>query len=151
MEKIGLKNKQMTATGLILALALAYPAMQVGKWFSNNLWTATQEAIFEQSKEITRVYGPMLPITIGAKAVYAVGTDICPGQERNTMRFLFGEKANTGMSQCIVVAPTTEKVRVTLLSDGALGPTEEWTVEREGYRTSFRRPDGSFVIANAAK
>ena len=147
MSSLTTPNKRHAALAcFILGVALVYPAWQAGQWLANNLWASIEAQTRDQVKRMTLVVGPMLPITIDGMTVHALGTDICPGQESKSIRVLFGESANAGMPQCIVVTPTTEKVRVSLLGNGSLGKTEEWTVQRDADRTSFRRPNGAFVI-----
>lgn len=142
-----LSKRRVQVVGSMLALALAYPVWQVGEWMVNSFWTATKNAVSEQAKRITLVVGPMLPVTIGGETVHALGTDTCPAQDSEVMRRLFGEPPSAGMPQCIVVTPSTARVRVRLLANGAPATTEEWTVVRDGDRVSFRRPDGSPIVA----
>ncbi len=145
-----ISRNRIAAVGLVLFLSLFYPAWQSGKWIANHFWAAVTESVGEQVKPVTLVVGPMLPINVGSKTAYALGSDVCPGQQSDAMRLVFGEPINAGMHQCIVVTATTTKVRVSLLVNGALVTTEEWVVERDAGRVSFRRPDGSPVVAAEA-
>lgn len=66
---------------------------------------------------------------------------------QRVMRTFLGESGDAGKPECIVVSPTTSSVHVKLFSKDAYGIGEEWVVARDAERVSFRRPDGSPVIA----
>lgn len=72
------------------------------------------------------------------------GKDKCPPAKTNVMTSIIGTDSNDDKRSCIVIAPDTERVSVTVgFRDG---PTDEvWTVERSGDRIMLRRADGSYL------
>ena len=131
---------------VVVSTVLLFPAWQVGKWLASSFWTATAETIREHASAMTLVIGKPVRMLGDGGTVLVLGTDVCPGQESSTVRALFGEVANAGQRECIVVQPTTTKVRVMLLAKGEPGRAEEWTVDRNANRVSFRNSNGSPVI-----
>lgn len=127
------------------SLVLLYPALQVSEWLAR----ATTETIREQASAMTLVIGKHVRVLGDGGTVLVLGTDVCPGQESSTVRALFGEVANAGQRECIVVHPTTTNVRVMLLAKGEPGRVEEWTVDRTADRVSFSA-NGSPVILTEA-
>lgn len=141
-------KKRAMVLGGMLAIALAYPITQIAGWLANRFVATAMDALRDQNKQITLVVGKVLTINIDGKAVRAIGSDICPGQQGPTMRLMFGETVDAGQPECIVVEPTTKKVKVTLAAHGQPLRSEEWAVERDADRVAFRRPNGSPVIVS---
>lgn len=150
MSMIAIKSHRTMVIGWIVGLVLAYPALHLGKWLGNHVSDSFTRAFSEQAESMTLVFGPMMPITIDGKAAKALGINVCPSHQGDNVRWLFGESAHAGVQQCIVVTPETKKVWVSLLVDGSLGPSEEWTVERDGGKVALKRPNGSYVMAAIA-
>jgi hypothetical protein len=148
-----MKMKQMTKRhaivfGGMLAIAMAYPITQISGWLASRFVASVTETLREQNKQITLVIGKVLTINIDGKTVQVFGSDLCPEQESTTMRVMFGETVDAGQAQCFVVEPTTTKVKITLAAHGQSQRVEEWTVERDAERLSFRRPNGSPVVVS---
>lgn len=141
-------KKRAIVLGGMLAIVLAYPISQISGWLASRFVATAMEALREQNKQITLVVGKVLTINIDGNTVQAVGADICPEQQSSTMRLMFGETVDAGQPECIVVEPTTKRVKVTLAAHSEPLRTEEWTVERDADRVSFRRPNGSPVIVS---
>lgn len=150
MALVKIERRQQIATlgGVILTLALFYPCWRAGVWFSEKAWNVIETSVDDRANQTTLVVGPVLRISSTGGSAFALGHDICPGQDSHAMRMLLGEPADAGTPQCIVVTPTTSSVRVSVIADGAIGLAEEWTVKRKAGGVLFRRPDGSLVISN---
>lgn len=97
-----------------------------------------------EGKPITLVFAPGYRINIVGKPVPVSGFDKCPPPDE-AMAKLFGAESLSEEANCIVIKPDAKSVEVTLgLPDGPV--REKWSVERNGDRTSLRRPDGLLVV-----
>lgn len=95
-------------------------------------------------KPITLVIAPGYRINIVGRPVPVFGFDKCP-QPDEAMAKLFGAESLTEEDNCTVIKPDAKSVEVTVgLPDGPV--REKWSVERNGDRTSLRRPDGLLVV-----
>lgn len=84
---------------------------------------------------MTVVVQPGYEILVNGQEVQVFGKDECPLSS-----------PVEGARQCIVIAPETKTVSVTVVLPG--GPVDEvWTVERSGVSTMLRRADGSYLAA----
>lgn len=85
-------------------------------------------------------------VIVGGRPASIFGRDTCPPSNTKFMTALFGPSADDGTSSCVVIAPDTKTVVVTVGTPD--GTTDEvWTVERSGDRTMLRRADGSPIAA----
>ncbi|HFK2002878.1 TPA: hypothetical protein ACGW3W_002173 [Pseudomonas aeruginosa] len=84
---------------------------------------------------MTVVVEPGYKMLVNGQAAQVFGKDECPPSS-----------PDEGKRLCIVVAPETKAVPVTLVLPG--GPVDEvWTVERSADWTMLRRADGSYLAA----
>ncbi|HBO7964372.1 TPA: hypothetical protein L5C46_002829 [Pseudomonas aeruginosa] len=84
---------------------------------------------------MTVVVQPGYKMLVNDQAAQVYGKDECPPSS-----------PDGGKRLCIVIAPQTRTVPVTVVLPG--GPVDEvWTVERAADRTMLRRADGSYLAA----
>lgn len=95
---------------------------------------------------MTLVFHSGYKMVVDGREAPIFGKDECPPANTNFMTSIFGADSEDGTRSCVVIAPDTKTVSVTVgLPDG---PTDEvWTVERSGDRTMLRRADGSYLAA----
>jgi hypothetical protein len=95
---------------------------------------------------MTLVFRSGYKMIVDGREAPILGKDVCPPANSKFMTSIFGADFEDGKRSCIVIAPETETVSVTVgLPEG---PTDEvWTVERSGDRTMLRRADGSYLAA----
>lgn len=93
----------------------------------------------------TLVFKPGYKMLVGDQPAPVFGSQECPPGDEG-MRALMGPDPDEGKPICVVIAPDTETVSVTV--GFPEGPSVEiWTVERSGDRTMLRRADGSYLAA----
>lgn len=124
---------------LVLALGLSGcdAAMELG---------AQVAKIAPEHEPITVVIHSGYKMVVNGRAAPIFGKDQCPPANSDFMTEIFGSDPDAGQRSCIVIAPDTKTVSVTVgMPDG---PTAEiWNVERTGDRTMLRRADGSYLAA----
>lgn len=119
---------------LALGLSGCDAAKELGTTFAKN----------SDHVPMTLVFNSGYKILVDGREVPLFGKDECPPANTNAMTSIFGPDSEDGKRSCVVIAPDTKTVSVTVgLSDG---PTDEiLTVERSGDRTMLRRADGSYL------
>lgn len=91
------------------------------------------------------VLSPGYKMKVGKEVAPVFGNGECPSADKS-MRMLFGPNPDEGQLTCIVIAPETKEVFVTVgLREGAT--REIWKVERSGGRIMLRRADGSYLAS----
>lgn len=102
---------------------------------------------------ISIVLPPGYPVALDGKKALVFGNNDCLGGDP-MMDALFGPDPYAGKSSCVVLAPDTQFVTVTLVDPKEHTLTREvWDVVRGGERRdaiTLRRQDGSFVVSHEA-
>lgn len=94
---------------------------------------------------MTLIFKSGYKVIVGGKPASVFGKDPCPGNTK-IMTAIFGTSADDGTRSCVVIAPDTKTVAVTVaMRDGTTD--EIWTVVRSGDRTMLQRADGTFIAA----
>jgi hypothetical protein len=142
------RNKAWMATlGTLLTISIA---LFMGGVLANPIEEAKnqlKQQIAHQSSQMTLVFGSLLRLPNEKQRTIVQGLDVCPAQESDLMRHLFGETGNAGRHECLVVSPSSERVLVRVFSAGKPYRVEEWKVQRDNGRIGFQRSDGSSVVA----
>lgn len=84
---------------------------------------------------VTVVVQPGYKMLVNSQTAQVFGKDECPPSS-----------PDEGKRLCIVIAPETKTVPVTVVLTGG-SVDEVWTVERSADRTMLRRADGSYLAA----
>ncbi|MFL1449440.1 hypothetical protein ACI77O_13665 [Pseudomonas tritici] len=122
---------------LILALALSLSGCDAEKELGSQVGKSSDHA------PITLFIKPGYKMLVSGQPAPVFGSQKCPPADTDMWK-LVGPDSDEGMPTCIVIAPDTETVSVTV--GFPKGPAaENWTVERSGDRTMLRRPDGSYL------
>ena len=128
----------------VIALCLSGWASQAHQKIASEF----HQILNQHASRITYVISAPLKIHGFESNVMASGTDVCPKQEHDAMRALFGDSTDAGEHTCFVVSSETERLSARVYVQNSPVKTEEWVVVRDDGRVSFRRLDGSPVLAS---
>jgi hypothetical protein len=99
-----------------------------------------------KSHQMTLVIPSGYKMIVGGQQAKVYGAEECPPAS-DFVKFLFGPDPDEGVKSCVVIAPDTKTVTVTVgLPSGA--SKETWAVERKDDRVMLRRADGSLLAAS---
>ncbi|WP_147464699.1 hypothetical protein [Pseudomonas cannabina] len=130
----------MKTVPLLLVLALGLSGCDAAKEQGANVTKNSDRA------PMTLVFKSGYKMLVDGQEVPIFGKDECPPANTNVMTSIFGPDPDDGQRTCVVIAPDTKTVSVSVgLSEGPADET--WTVERSGGRTMLRRADGSYLAA----
>jgi len=122
---------------LVLVLALSLSGCDAAKELG------AQVARNSDHPPMTLVIKPAYKMLVGGQPAPVFGSQKCPPGDKK-MRALVGPDPDEGMPKCVVIAPDTKTVSVTVgLPNGP--SVETWTVERSGDHTMLRRADGTLL------
>ncbi|WP_034302933.1 hypothetical protein [Herbaspirillum sp. RV1423] len=129
----------MKYVSLLAIVAIVLPGCDVSTDLGNKIATAYP------AKTPNVVFSPGHKMKVGDEVAPVLGNGECPSAGK-AMRLLFGPNPDEGQHSCIVIAPETTEVFVTVgLKEGAT--REIWKVERSGERIMLRRADGSYLAS----
>lgn len=122
---------------LVLALLLGLSGCDAAKELGAQIAKSSNQA------PMTLVFKPGFKMLVDGQPAPIFGSQKCPPGDEG-MSALVGPDPDEGKPICVVIAPDTKTVSVTV--GLPKGPSvETWTVERSGDRTMLRRADGSYL------
>lgn len=83
------------------------------------------------------------PMIVGGQQAEVFGRDKCPQAGKS----FFSTDVDEAVMSCVVIAPDTPTVTVTVQLPSGVLKEETWTVERKEDRVMLRRADGSLLAA----
>lgn len=135
----------MKYAALLIALAAGLSGCDAGNDLAARVGKIAQPSIGEH-EPMMLIIKSGYKVVVGGRPASVFGKDKCPPSNTKLMTAIFGADAADGTRSCVVIAPDTKTVAVTVATPE--GTTDEvWTVERSGDRTMLRRADGSPIAA----